>query len=48
MGELGEIEARVGQQINSAREFALNSPMPQPEQALEGLYVNNWGGEVNA
>lgn len=48
LGELGEIEARVGQQINSAREFALNSPMPQPEQALEGLYVNNWGGEANA
>lgn len=47
-GELAEIETKVAQQISSARDFAVNSPQPQPEQALEGLYVNNWGGEHNA
>jgi acetoin:2,6-dichlorophenolindophenol oxidoreductase subunit alpha len=48
MNELDEIAARVVRQISSAREFVLNSPLPQPEEALQGLYVNEWGGERNA
>lgn len=46
--ELSEIEARVDEKIRIAREFAVNSPLPKPEEALEKFYVNTWGGEDNA
>ena len=38
-GELGEIDERTKGQIAEAREFALDSPRPSPESALEHVFA---------
>jgi len=37
--ELAEVEAKVDAILKETYEFAVNSPQPEPEQALEGLYI---------
>ncbi|MCG3206562.1 MAG: Acetoin:2,6-dichlorophenolindophenol oxidoreductase subunit alpha [Anaerolineae bacterium] len=44
--ELAEIEAGVQAELDAAVEFAANSPQPQPESALEGVYGDTHGGRV--
>ena len=36
--ELAKIEARVSDAVNTAAEFALNSPFPDSKEAFEGVY----------
>ena len=36
--ELAKIEARVSDVVNTAAEFALNSPFPDAKEAFEGVY----------
>ncbi len=44
--ELDAIEAAVQAELDEAVEFAANSPQPQPESALEGVYGDTHGGRV--
>jgi acetoin:2,6-dichlorophenolindophenol oxidoreductase subunit alpha len=37
--ELTEMDARVSERLDEAREFALESPMPAPETALDNVFV---------
>ena len=39
-GELTEIDARVQREIDSATDLAEQSPMPEPSDALVGVYAN--------
>lgn len=44
--ELAAIEAAVQAELDKAVEFAANSPQPQPESALEGVYGDTHNGRV--
>ncbi|HEX3557425.1 MAG TPA: thiamine pyrophosphate-dependent dehydrogenase E1 component subunit alpha [Thermoanaerobaculia bacterium] len=46
--ELRAIVARIEAQLNDEVDFALASPMPPPERALEGVYEPSEPSEVNA
>ena len=38
-GELAELDKRVSERLEKAREFALESPMQAPETALDNVFV---------
>jgi TPP-dependent pyruvate/acetoin dehydrogenase alpha subunit len=44
--ELGEIESGVQAQLDEAVAFAKAAPVPQPEEALQGVYADTHGGLV--
>jgi pyruvate dehydrogenase E1 component alpha subunit len=43
---LGEIETSVQQQLDKAVEFAQAAPVPQPDEALQGVYGDTHQGQV--
>lgn len=42
------IESRIKEELESDLEFALDSPFPQPESALEGVYATDLATSLNA
>ena len=38
---IADIEFRIEQELESDLQFALDSPFPEPERVLEGVYASN-------